>query len=274
MPAKGEKYFFISSLAKGLKIMEMLSEHKALTVSEVAKQMDSNRAASHRFLATLRELGYVEKNDDNRYQLTFRIMEMGMMVADRFEIRQEARKFMQDLVNTFNETVNLGFWDGNEILYLDKIDSSEVLRIDARLWSKTPAYCTALGKAVLAHLTKEEINDYLKHTRLVPHGPNTIVSKKRFREELAAILERGYSVDNEELVNGLRCVAAPVFDHTGQPRYALSISCPTFRLSMDDVESVHPKVRDICSQLSLHIGYRPDGAGNMSYKMPKERINK
>lgn len=261
MPAKGEKYFFISSLAKGLKIMEKLSEHKALTVSELAKQMAFNRAASHRFLATLRELGYVEKNEDNRYQLSFRILEMGMTVADRFEIRQEARKFMQELSNTFNETVNLGLWDGNEILHLDKIDSSEVLRIDASLWSKTPAYCTALGKAMLAHLTKEEINDYLAHTRLVPHGPNTIVSKKKFRKELATTLKRGYSVDNEELVHGLRCVAAPVFDHTGRVRYALSVSCPAFRLSMDDVERVHPKVRDVCRQLSLRIGYRPSGAG-------------
>lgn len=231
--------------------MEVLSEHKALAVSEVAKQMAINRADSHRSLATLRKLGFVERNADNRFQLTFRVLEIGMKVADRFEIRHEARKFMQELSTAFKEKVNLGFWDGKEILHLDKIDSTEVLRIDTSLWSKIPAYCTALSKATLSNLTKEEINDYLAHTRLVPHGPNTIVSKKKFREELATTLKRGYSVDNEELAHGLRCVAAPVFDYTGRARYALSISCPTFQLSMDDVERVHPKVRDVCRQLPL-----------------------
>jgi DNA-binding IclR family transcriptional regulator len=266
MPAKGEKYFFISSLAKGIKIMEVLSEHKALTVSEVAKQMDFNRAASHRFLATLRELGYVKKNEDNRYQLTYRILEMGMKVADQFEIIQEARKFMQQLSKGFNETVNLGYWDGKEILHLDKIDSSEILRIDAPVWSRTPAYCTALGKAILAHITKEELNDYLAHTQLASYGPNTIVSKKKLREELQKTRERGFAVDNEEMADGLRCVAAPVFDHTGRARYALSISSPATRLPMDGVENMQLKVRDICRQLSERLGYRTGGSSNKNIK--------
>ena len=256
LPAK-KKYYQITSLEKGVKVLELLAEQKALTVSAVAVRLDINRAGAHRFLATLRDLGYVEKNKDNRYQLTFRMLEMGMKVADRFEIRQEARKFMEELAKTFNETVNLGFWDGKEIMHLDKIDSSEVLRIDASLWSKTPAYCTALGKSILAHLTKEELNDYLAHTRLVPHGPNTIVLKRKLREELEKTHERGYSVDNEELASGLICVAAPVFDHTGRVRFALSISCPTIRLTINDVETVHPKIRDICRQLSSRMGYRP-----------------
>ena len=196
MPPAKKKYYQITSLEKGVKVLELLSEQRELTVSEVAVRLGINRAAAHRFLATLRDLGYVEKNEGKRYQLTFRMLEMGMRVTDRFEIRQEARRFMQELSNSFNETVNLGFWDGQEILHLDKIDSSEVLRIDASLWSKAPAYCTALGKAVLAHLTKEEINTYLTHTRLVPHGPNTIVSKQKLREEFATTLERSYSVDN------------------------------------------------------------------------------
>lgn len=257
MSAEKKRYYQIASLEKGIKILELLAEKKALTVTQVAGHLDINRAGSHRFLATLRDLGYVEKNEDKRYQLTFRIMEMGMKVADRFDIRQEARKFMQELSTAFKETVNLGFWDGKDILHLDKIDSHEILRIDASIGSKTPAYCTALGKAILAHLPQEDLNAYLSCIRPVAHGPKTIVSKKNFREELKRTCQRGYALDDEELAEGLRCVAAPVFDHTGRARYALSISSPAMRLPMDKVGKVQLKIKEACRQLSARLGFQP-----------------
>jgi DNA-binding IclR family transcriptional regulator len=249
------KYYQITTLERGIKVMELLAEQKALTVSEVGVRLSIQRSAAHRFLATLRDLGYVEKNEDNRYQLTFRIMEMGEKVARRFEIRQEARKYMLELSRIFKETVNLGYLDGREVLHLDKIDSSEILRIDAPLGSKAPAYCTALGKAILAHLTKQELSDYMSQTRLSPRGPNTIVSKKKLREELQKTLDRGYAVDNEELAQGLCCVAAPVFDHTSRVKYAVSISYPTMRPPMGGIERMQLKIRAVCRQLSERLGY-------------------
>jgi DNA-binding IclR family transcriptional regulator len=257
MATTKKKYYQISSLEKGIKVLELLADHKALTVTEVGGGLETHRAAAHRFLATLRDLGYVEKNEDNKYELTFKMFEIGQQIAGRFEIRQIARRYMQELSKTFKETVNLGLWNGAEILHLDKIDSSEILRIDAPLGSKTPAYCTALGKAILANLTKEAINDYMKCIRLVPHGPNTILSKKKLRNELEKTRKRGYAVDNEELAQGLRCIAAPVFDHTGQAKYSMSISCPSTRLSLGDVDDVQPKIKDMCRQLSIRMGYRP-----------------
>jgi len=154
MHEEKKRYYQIASLEKGVKVLELLADQKALTVSQVAVSLGLNRAASHRFLATLKDLGYVEKNDDNRYQLTFRVLELGMKVVNRSEVRQEARDFMQELARISNETVNLGYFDGRQILHLDKIDSCEILRIDAPLGSRTPAYCTALGKAILAHLPR------------------------------------------------------------------------------------------------------------------------
>jgi IclR family KDG regulon transcriptional repressor len=103
MPVKGEKYFFIGALAKGIKILETLSEYKALTVSEVAKLLTSNRAASHCFLATLRELGYVEKDENDRYHLTLKILEIGMRVSTHSEVNRIARLYMQELSLAYNE---------------------------------------------------------------------------------------------------------------------------------------------------------------------------
>jgi DNA-binding IclR family transcriptional regulator len=257
MSSGKKKYYQIASLEKGIKIMELLADQKALTVTAVAAALDINRAGSHRFLATLRDLGYVEKREDNRYQLTHRILEMGMKVAGRSGILQEARPFMQEISNAFKETVNLGFWDGKDILHLDKIDSLEILRIDAPLGSRTPAYCTALGKAILAHLPPQELSAYFSRTRLVPHGPNTIVSKKKLREDLKKACRQGYALDDEELAEGLRCIAAPIFDYTGRSRYALSISSPIMRMPMDKVDKIQMKIKEVCRRLSIRLGYQP-----------------
>lgn len=257
MNEEKKRYYQISSLEKGVRVLELLADQKALTVSQVAVSLGLNRAASHRFLATLKDLGYVEKNDDNRYQLTFRVLELGMKVVNRSEVRQEARDFMQELARISNETVNLGYFDGRQILHLDKIDSCEILRIDAPLGSKTPAYCTALGKAILAHLPEDRLDAYLNRTRLAPHGPNTIVSRKKLRQELKKTAKNGYALDDEELSRGLRCVAAPIFDHTGRVTYALSISAPTMRLPKKKVSQMKDQVIGACRQLSSRLGYQP-----------------
>ncbi|MCG6894199.1 MAG: IclR family transcriptional regulator [Desulfobacteraceae bacterium] len=254
MPARGEKYFFINSLAKGIRVLELLAEKQALTVSEVARHLELNRAGSHRFLATLRELGYVDKDEDGRYHLTFRVLELGMAVANRFEIHRIVRPYLQELSLAFNETVNLGHFDGGDILHLDKIDSKEILRMDSPIGSRAPAYCTALGKAVLAFLPEEEFEKFLKQVRCKAFGPNTITSRRGLRAEIQKVRRRGYAVDDEEMASGLRCVAAPVFDHTGGCRYAISVSGPSFRLTPERIETIQPRLRDICRRISGKLG--------------------
>jgi DNA-binding IclR family transcriptional regulator len=249
-----KKYFHINSLEKGTKVLELLAEKGELSVTNVAEQLGLNRPGSHRFLATLRELGYVEKNQDRRYQLTFKILELGMKMANRFEIRQEARSYMQELSVAFRETVNLGFRDGLDILHLDKIDSLEILRMDSPVGSRVPAYCTALGKACLAFLPENELDVLLNGAKLKPYGPNTITSKKKLRQELEKIRNQGYAIDNEELAFGLRCVAAPIFDHTGLPCYSISVAGPAMRLTKKSIQQIQKTVRRVCSELSRRLG--------------------
>lgn len=261
MPAAGEKYFFISSLAKGLRVLELLGEHGSLTVSQLARHLDTNRAGSHRFLSTLRELGYVEKDADDHYQLTYKVLELGMRVANRNEIYRVARVHMQELSLAFNETINLGLLDDQQILHVDKIDSKEILRMDSVIGSRAPAYCTALGKAILSFLPARELEDYLKSAKLKPHGPNTITSRKQLRMELEKIRALGYAVDDEELAPGLRCMGAPLFDHTGRVRYAISVSGPAMRMSAERLETIHPVLRDVCRRLSQSLGGCPAAVG-------------
>lgn len=249
-----KKYFHINSLEKGTRVLELLAEKGELSVTKVAEHLALNRTGSHRFLATLRELGYVEKNRENRYQLTFKILELGMKMANRFEIRREARPYMQELSLAFKETVNLGYRDGLEILHLDKIDSLQILRMDSPVGSRAPAYCTALGKSSLAFLPPQELDALLNGIKLKSHGPNTITSKKRLREELEKIRNQGYAIDNEELAYGLRCVAAPIFDHTDVPRYSISVAGPAVRFTEKRTQQIQKKLKNVCSQLSRRLG--------------------
>lgn len=254
MPAKGEKYFFISSLAKGIKTLELLAEKEKLSVSDVAKYLGFNRAGSHRHLATLKDLGYVEQNEANSYQLTSKLFELGLKYANRFEIRKVAYPYMEELSRTFKETINLGLFDANEILHLEKIDSPEILRIDSPLGTRAPAYCTALGKAILSVLPSNELDAYLGKINLRRHGPNTITSKKKLRSELEEILKIGVAIDNEELATGLCCIASPIFNHTGRAPYAISLSAPAIRFTAKRIDKIQPVIKTICKKLSEKLG--------------------
>jgi DNA-binding IclR family transcriptional regulator len=249
-----DKYFFIRSFAKGMHVLELLSDNEFLTVAQLAKLMNINRASSHRFLSTLRELGYADKDDSSRYYLTFKVIELGMKVLDRFEIRKIARPFLQELSIKFNETINLGYFNGEEVLTVDKIDSTERLRMDAGIGGGEPAYCTSLGKAILAFLPERQLEKYLQTTELIPFTPNTVISRDKLMEELSHIKENGYAIDDEELSIGLRCVGAPLFDHNGQARYAISLSGPSIRMGSKKIEEMRRELKKICQILSGKMG--------------------
>jgi DNA-binding IclR family transcriptional regulator len=258
MPSDGEKYYVISSLGKGLRVLEILADHGELGVSALAVHLQTNRASCHRFLLTLRDLGYVEKTEEGRYRLTFKVLELGMKKLQRFEIRHIAHPLMLELANAFGETVNLGYWDTRVVVHLDKIDSTEILRMDSGLGTGAPAYCTGLGKAILAFLPTEEVDAYLQRVEFRPMTPNTITAVAAMKVELAKIREIGFAIDNEELSIGLRCVAAPIFDYAGRSRFALSISGPTHRISDVRIDSMATKVKDVCRRLTEKMG----GAGS------------
>jgi DNA-binding IclR family transcriptional regulator len=246
--------FNIASLEKGIRMLELLAAHGELSVSEAARLMDTNRAGSHRFIATLRDLGYVEKNSGNKYQPTLKIMTLAQKVADRFEIRRLAKPYMHRLSMMYKETINLGLFKNQEIIHIDKIDSLEVLRMDSALGDKAPAYCTGLGKSILAFLPDHELEHYLNTVERRPLAPNTITDKDDFLRELSRIRHNRYAIDDEEMSIGLRCIAAPIFDHNQYPAYAVSISGPAMRLTHRALEEMKPEILKISDDLSRKMG--------------------
>ncbi len=256
MASKNEKYYFVSSLAKGLRILELIAEKGEITASQVATCLQTNRAASHRFISTLRDLGYVEKTGEGKFTLSFKPLELGMQKLDRFEIRRYAHPYMQEVAMAFKETVNLGHWDRGSVVHLDKINSTEILRMDLGLGAQAPAYCTGLGKAILAFLPQVELDMYLQTATFEAYTANTITTPESLLDEIGRIRSSGYAIDNEELSIGLRCIAAPIIDYTGRPSYAMSVSGPTQRMSDERLQIIQETLLPVCRRLARQTGAR------------------
>ncbi len=248
------KYYQIGSLEKGLRVLEAIIENDGLTVTETANKLDINRASAHRFITTLRDLGYVRKNQHNTYKATFKMLEMGMMQADKFEIRQLAKPLMRDLAAEFDETVNLGILDHGQVIYLDKVESREILRMDSGVGTACHPCPTAIGKAMLAFLPEDELDEYLHILNIPAYTRHTITDPKLLAAEFAKIRKQGYAVDNEELALDLYCIGAPIFDFNGYPSYALSLSGPTRR--MKSLKNIPRRLVEAANNLSAQLGFR------------------
>jgi IclR family transcriptional regulator, KDG regulon repressor len=251
---QSKPYYQVSTLLRGLGVMELLANEGDLTVSQTANKLGINRASAHRFLNTLRDGGYVLQADSGSYRLSFKVFELGQKVIGGLAIVELGRPFLKKLADTFNETVNLGQWESGEILLIDQIRSTEVLLMGQPIGGREPAHCTAMGKAILAMLPPEKLEKYLETAILQKITGKTITSKKALRQELDQIRQRGFAIDDEETSWGLRCVAAPVFDHMGFPSYALGVSGPTTRVTSEAIDRIQKVVLREADGLSRAIG--------------------
>ena len=147
--SKNIPYYRIKSVEKAARILDLLAEEE-LSVSDIGKRIGMHRSATHRFLAHFRNLGFLEQSIDSKYKLSLKLFELGISVINRLEIKEIVHPFLVNLGVRFQETTNLGIRDGLDVIYIDKIESPNLLRTDLALGCRVPAYCTALGKTILS----------------------------------------------------------------------------------------------------------------------------
>lgn len=246
----GKPYYIVSSLARGISILELLAEKKSVSVTEAARALDLNRSAAHRFLATLREMGYVVKGEHSRYRLSLKLFELGHAVANIKEIVAIVRPYMRALSTRHKETVNLGRMDGNDTVIIDVVLGTEAIRFDSRIGERSPSHTLAMGKVLLAFHSEQVRQDYVKHANFTPVTANTITDPERFLRELETVRRDGYAIDDEEWAEGLRCVSAPIFTSGPYPDYAISISGPTLRMTMENMKKIRVDLAAVCAEIS------------------------
>jgi IclR family KDG regulon transcriptional repressor len=254
---KKEPTYPLKALDKSLAILEILSqENSPLSIAELSERLGIYPSTIHRILDTLRYWGYVEQDSDTqRYQLGLKVLELGMAKLQRMELVEEAAPYLKELREQSNETVHLAVLDEGEVLYLAKEESAQSIRMVSRVGRRLPGHCTGLGKVLLANLEEEEQEKIIEEKGLPRFTENTITDKKKLREELSKVRQRGFAEDRGEHEKDLRCLAAPVKDHGGKVIAAISISLPAFRMNASKKIKLRETLIRTCEDISKRLGY-------------------
>jgi IclR family acetate operon transcriptional repressor len=249
-----------TSLRRALGILLHLAEDPARpdgpNLGELAAALQLNKSTLLRLLAPLAEERLIEQDPDTgRYRLGWRTAQLGQTYLERLDVRGVAHGVLAGLMAASGETTHLVLADLPDVVYVDKVETPQPVRMYSRIGSRQPAYCTAVGKSLLAHAGDDAVGQIIA-AGLSPRTPNTLTTGPALRTDLAAVRERGYAVDEVENEPDIRCVAAAVFDHTETARYAMSISGPATRLTADLVPELGRLVVAAAAELSRRLGSR------------------
>lgn len=262
------------NLVKALELLRVLSEHGiGLGLAEVSRLGGVPKPTAHRLLGVLAEAGMVRENGRGEYGLGPQCLVLGGAFLANLSLRAEARGVMEELVELSGETCHLGVRDGEHVVYVEKMESPQVVRLRSRVGLIAPLHSTALGKVLLAYGDEESL-DELFASGVERWTANTITEVEAFRDELSAVRERGYAVDDAENEASIRCVAAPVFDHTGGVVASVSVSGPEYRVSLGELDEFGILTRKAAMELSRRIGYRYDEFGGEEDVQEKDFVPK
>lgn len=253
----------IASVRRALSILELFDVHTAeLGITEMAERLDLHKSTVAGLVYTLESSGYLEQNPTTRkYRLGVKLVERAFVALGHLEVTRVALPHLERLRNWRDETVNLAVLDRDEVVYIERLLSSQTLGMRSEVGKRAMAHSTALGKALLSQLPRSELEAFLANCDFPRVTPNTITQPKQLKHELDLVRSRGYAVDMEEDQIGGACIAAPIFDHRGKAIAAVSISVPIARLRPSEVSHFGAKVMRTACAISEDLGYVPqDGA--------------
>jgi len=251
-------------LERGLAILGCFTpERPVLGIADIADDLGLSRSTTHRYVITLVALGYLEQGASRKYRLGLRVTDLGMSALNSTGLREHAHPYLEELRQRTSYTVNLAVLDGEEILYVDRARSFRrgQSKIDLNLHpgSRLPAYCTAMGKLLLAHLPDDQQRDLLGSMKLTKRGPNTITSKKALRDELDEVLDAGFAVNDQELAPELHSISAPVRNEAREVVAAVNMAAHSSMISLEElVDALGPHLISTADRISARLGYRRD----------------
>lgn len=245
-----------STIRKAVELLELLAESpRPLGVSELARQLGWPKSNVYRVLDSYAQLGYVQRvGDPPRYEPTLRMWEFGTLVHSRLSPISVAQPILRELASRTGETSHLSIFQDDHVVYVDQVESPHPVRAYSRIGGIGPAYCTATGKAMLAHLPDTVVQRVMASIK--PQTRNTIVDKALFLDELATVRRNGFALANEEWQLGVSGIAAPVFDSTGNIAAALGVSGPADRLTTKWCREAARSVVAMAQSASGQLGYQ------------------
>jgi DNA-binding IclR family transcriptional regulator len=261
MPDISKRIYNITSLQRGLRLLQLFTESsQGLTAKQVAERSHLPVSTVHRFLMNLEAAGFLNCSG-GVYHLGIACFAIGQAALAQLDIRRVSLPYLQELNRQTRETVHLTVRHGSSAVYVEKLDSTEQLRIFSRIGAAVPLYCTAVGKIMLAYMSGEQQKRLLPQLELKRYTPNTVGNLQQLEAELHRICKNGYACDLEEHELHIRCVAAPIWDHTGLVNASLSITAPIVRMAISRLRQLAPLIQAAGLQISRELGYRTSGSG-------------
>jgi IclR family KDG regulon transcriptional repressor len=249
----------VQSLTRAFDIVELLAqEQHGLSLSEIAGRLQLPTSTVFRLLSAMKERGYVEQQKrSSGYRLGLTFVDMSSLYLNRLELKTEAEPFMRDLSNRTGQTVFLAIRDQEQIVYIDKMEQFSSLRKYSIIGQRRPAYTTSLGKALLLDLDDEEIRSLMAGHTFEKYGPKTHTDLQRLLVDIQSSRSRGWTMDDEEAEEGIRCVAAPIHDYRSRVIAAISVSWAISAYPDIDIQATAEQVIRTSGEISRHMGFPP-----------------
>ena len=246
----------VQVLDRGLDLIERLATaENGMTISELVAETGLPKSTIHRILATFADRHYVEKNEETSvYSLGYKFVELASLYLNKIVLKTEAEPVMHTLAQVLHATTYLGVLENNEVMYLQRTEPRNSLRLYTSIGKREPLYCTALGKVLLASLPLKEFEHVAQHLSYEPYTPNSITNYEDLARDVMLVRKRGYATDRGEHTVDSSCLAVPIYDYTRKVMAALSVSGHGL-LERCDEAYVYEKMRAAALDISHHMGY-------------------
>ena len=244
---------FMSSLARGLTVIQAFSSHRRLmSISQISQKTGIPRAAVRRCLYTLSQLGFVGSEDGRSFYLRPRILSLSHNYLASTPLAKASLPVLRHVSQLLQESSSIAVLDGDEILYIARASTTRIMTVDLDIGSRLPAMYTSMGRVLIAHLPEDEREAYLDRTKIIQYTPHTLTTKEDLRMELAAIREQGFAIIDQELELALRSVALPIMGVDQRPVAALNAGLHAVRASIPEIKKrILPVLQEAVSELSL-----------------------
>ncbi len=247
----------VPAVERALTMLELLAKSKSgISISEMSRKLSLPKSSIHLIMTTLERRGYLQKNPQSRkYQFGLKMFSLSRIAVENLEIRDEARPYLISLMKKTGLTVHMGVLEWGEVVIIEKIDTPSMIKVATWVGRRMDVNCTGVGKALLAFMTEEDLDNFIKMTKFTKHNQKSISSMNKLKKELERIREQGYSFDDEEDEIGLRCIGAPIYDSSQKVIAAISVAGTTSQIESSRVQVIAKVVMETGRTISAQLGY-------------------
>ncbi|HAF09456.1 MAG TPA: hypothetical protein DCK98_05165 [Chloroflexi bacterium] len=254
----GDSRYMVRSLAKGLSLLLCFGrESPSLSLKELAERMGWSKGTAYRFTFTLQQLGYLDQDPTTkRYRPGVKVLDLGFGCLSSMGLTERAQSYLEELFQKTGQPVHLAVLDDADIVYVARRADRSLTTINLYVGARLPAYCTSMGKVLLAYRPREEVRRLMKGVTMRRHTPHTVTSLERLHREFEQIRRAGYGITDQELELGVHSAAAPIWDASGQVIAAVNVSTLAGRVSLEELRGRFvPRLLEAADRISIALGH-------------------